>query len=160
MAEPLNNPTPVFFMARVFTSVFGLGLSPFFPGTVASFAAVWGLRFREPSVPELWTGILISALLCVLLTPVIEKVKGNDPGEIVLDEWAGQWTAFILLPHFNWPVLISGFLIFRIFDILKPLGINRLQKLPGGYGVTADDLLAGVYTAVALRLFYYGGILS
>ncbi|RMH62100.1 MAG: phosphatidylglycerophosphatase A [Calditrichaeota bacterium] len=160
MAQPLKPTRSGFILARLITSVLGLGLAPLFPGTVASFAATALLYFIQPAHIFLWSGILLATLLTVWLTPLIESKKGRDPGEIVMDEWAGQWMAFILTGHDSVMILLSGFLLFRIFDILKPLGINRLQQLPGGYGVVADDLLAGFYTAIILWVLSYGGLLT
>lgn len=76
---------------------------------------------------------------------------------MVADEWAGQIIPFVSI-SFSGNIgddallLLGGFLLFRFFDILKPLGINKLQELPGGYGVLSDDLLAGLYALFSLKL--------
>lgn len=82
-----------------------------------------------------------------------EKIlKQNDPGCIVIDEIAGIMVTFLSLP-FNTITVIAGFLIFRFFDILKPFPIRSMErKLAGGTGIVMDDLLAGVYSNIALRL--------
>ena len=84
-----------------------------------------------------------------------EKIlKQNDPGCIVIDEIAGIMVTFLSLP-FNTITVIAGFLIFRFFDILKPFPIRPIErKLAGGTGIVMDDLLAGVYSNIALRLLF------
>ena len=77
-----------------------------------------------------------------------------------MDEFAGQGMAFIALPFASsnmniYLLLLFGFLFFRFFDIKKPLGVNDLQKLPGGFGILVDDLLAGFYAFLCLFLLNY-----
>lgn len=78
-----------------------------------------------------------------------EKTMGHDNGHIVIDEVLGFWVAMYLFPPTLY-YIIFGFLLFRLFDIVKPYPINKLQNLPKGWGVMVDDLLAGVYTAIVL----------
>ena len=84
-----------------------------------------------------------------------EKIlKQNDPGCIVIDEIAGIMVTFLSLP-FNTITVIAGFLIFRFFDILKPFPIRSMErKLAGGTGIVMDDLLAGAYSNITLRLLF------
>jgi phosphatidylglycerophosphatase A len=73
----------------------------------------------------------------------------------VVDEVVGQFLTFLFVPFgLNWTLIIAGFLLFRLFDILKPYPIDYLQNLPTGLGVVADDLLAGVYAGTCLSIFY------
>ena len=78
--------------------------------------------------------------------------KPGDPGQVVLDEWAGQWVAIIALPMptlgRTLTVLAVQFVLFRLFDVLKPPPGRRLERLPGGWGILLDDLAAGVYANV------------
>lgn len=80
-----------------------------------------------------------------------EKTMGHDNGHIVIDEVVGYWFALYLFQP-SWHYIVFGFILFRFFDIAKPYPINKLQKLPQGWGVMVDDLMAGVYTAVVLFL--------
>ena len=74
---------------------------------------------------------------------VMETATGShDPSEIVIDEVAGMWIALIGIP-ITWPGMVAAFLLFRLFDIWKPGPIDRLQNLPGGWGVMMDDVAAG-----------------
>jgi len=140
-------------------TLFGIGRLPVAPGT-------WGSLATLPIVFLIgWSaGIYAIALLfifsCVLslwCAPAAEEKFGKDPSQFILDELAGQSVVF-LLTDFSAPplqiitVLLSGFILFRVFDIMKPLGINALQKLPGKFGILADDILAGIYALVLLEL--------
>jgi len=108
----------------------------------------------------------------------------EDPQFVVIDEVAGQHLALLLplipisLPHFathmdfslfaiffalslvNWKYLLLGFILFRVFDIWKPWPARRLEKLPGGWGIMADDWMAGVYAAILLRVALHFGLLT
>ena len=84
-----------------------------------------------------------------------ESCGRKDPGHIVIDEVAGQWITLAGATVFNWKSWILGFLLFRLFDIWKPPPVRQLEKLPGGTGIMADDLMAGVYGAVVLYLAGY-----
>ena len=154
-------------MRRLITSCFGLGFLPIAPGSWGSLPPVaLFLLFKFYQVPVLTTAIvmvvlmLVSSVLCVLFTPSIQKLTGKtDPGEVVIDEFAGQCVVFAILAGQSniWVTAIAGFLLFRFFDILKPPPIRKLEKLPAGWGVLLDDLLAGVYAGIAgfafLRLY-------
>ena len=78
----------------------------------------------------------------------------HDPSEIVMDEVVGCLITFYGVP-ITWSTLLIGFLLFRFFDIVKPLGINKVQRLPGVWGVIFDDIIAGVLSNVILYFIYY-----
>jgi len=81
---------------------------------------------------------------------VVERALGDkDPGVIVVDEVAGMTLSVLALP-LTLPVLLAAFVLFRIFDVVKPFPANRAQALPGGVGVMIDDLIAGLYTLLVL----------
>jgi phosphatidylglycerophosphatase A len=103
----------------------------------------------------------LSASLAIAICDAAEKrLQMRDPGMIVLDEVVAVPLVFIgmgghaglIAQHHGWPVLLAGFVLFRIFDILKPFGISRLQDLPGGLGCAIDDLAAGLAACVCLHL--------
>jgi phosphatidylglycerophosphatase A len=154
-------------MKRLIASCFGLGWLPIAPGTWGSlppavvFAAMVCL-----GVPGAWTTVAMAALAiaacvaCVLCTPVVVVLAGkNDPGEVVVDEVAGQALVYLVIPLVlpaglstarSCLVAVLGFLLFRAFDIVKPWPARKVESLPRGWGVLADDLLAGVFAAVVL----------
>lgn len=131
-------------LALTIASGMGSGFSPWAPGTAGSLLAVivwWlapqGWRVRGPM-------LLASLVLGVWSATEAERRWGHDNGKIVIDEIAGMWISLLFLPKI-WAVFLLSFLLFRAMDIVKPLGARQIQKLPGGWGVVADDVLAGIY---------------
>jgi len=89
-------------------------------------------------------------------TWAIDLLGDEDASEAVVDEVMGQFVTFAFVPFtLSWPMLLAGFLLFRLFDIWKPYPINDLQYLKGGLGICADDLVAGVYAGLCLAIFSY-----
>jgi phosphatidylglycerophosphatase A len=130
------------------------------PGTVGSVAGlVWFTLFffYAPSITYVVLGgisIVIAILFCGEAEVRLKKV---DPGEIILDEFVAIPFCFIGLQPYLWEgrawlIVILGFLFFRLFDIVKPFGIKRLQSMHGGLGVVLDDLAAAFATALCLHL--------
>ncbi len=137
--------------------------------------------------PLLITGVLfllLSALGVWSASRVASYERVEDPQHVVIDEVAGQHLALLLplipiaLPHLmthfdfseytiffalslaNWKYLLLGFILFRVFDIWKPWPIRRLEKLRGGWGIMADDWMAGLFAAILLRVALYFGLLT
>ncbi len=81
-----------------------------------------------------------------------KHVGKKDPGLVVVDEVAGQWLTLAGVQVLGWKSALASFLLFRLFDIWKPAPVRHLEHLPGGIGIVADDLMAGVYGALALRI--------
>lgn len=143
----------------LFGTLFGAGYLPKAPGT-------WGSLLTLPAVYLValffpFFGIPIffitSCVLSLLCAPAAVEAYGEDPAQFVMDECAGQSLVFIassftLVAVNDLWTLAIGFMFFRFFDILKPLGIDKLQKLPGEIGILADDLLAGFYALVCVWL--------
>lgn len=134
------------------------GLAPIAPGTFGTFTAcvLLALPGRVPGIPEWSLPFGVAAFVVVLLVGVwasaeAEKIHGKDPGIVVIDEVAGMIVTILALPN-SWPALILGFFLFRAMDILKPWPVRRLESLPRGWGVMLDDVLAGVYANVLLRV--------
>lgn len=138
-------------------TLFGAGRSPITPGTIGTLAAfpaavlawrflpVWG----QAAAAALVTGVGIWA------AGVTAKALGvKDPGPVVIDEAAGLMVTLIAVP-FSWTAACGAFLLFRVMDVLKPPPADRLERLPGGWGIVLDDLAAGVYANLALRLSLY-----
>jgi phosphatidylglycerophosphatase A len=82
----------------------------------------------------------------------------KDPSHVVIDEVAGQLVALLACPV-RWQGLLAGFILFRVFDILKPPPIRSLEKLPEGTGIVVDDLGAGVYAWIVLRVLLHYGLI-
>lgn len=138
------------------------GLVPKAPGTAGSLAALFVIYPVGFWFGDLGLGIFLVFWVAasLLSLPSFEPAYGKDPSLFVADEWAGQVIPFIGMAFTgdvmsDITLLLSGFLLFRLFDIFKPLGIDPLQKLPSGFGVLADDLLAGVYALMCLKLLYF-----
>ena len=149
---------------RLFTSYLGLGWLPVAPGTWASLlpAIVFALLcyFGVPVV-VVWIILCLiavdAATICVWFSPaVIAELGKEDPREIVVDEVAGQAIAYLgAYAVGGREILVTaavGFLAFRLFDIFKPWPCRQLEKLPAGWGILADDLMAGVYAAGVLQI--------
>jgi phosphatidylglycerophosphatase A len=139
-------------LSRVIGSAFGLGYAPFAPGTVASAAAAL-LYFYLPAMREpvlLVSLITLSVALGVWSGGMMEDDYGEDPSQAVIDEVAGQWIALLFIPASPLAVLLA-FILFRLFDILKPGPVDWAQRLPGGWGIMSDDVLAGVFANLSLR---------
>jgi phosphatidylglycerophosphatase A len=102
--------------------------------------------------PPFLHAVLVAVLLLagVRAAGLAERAYGEDGGEIVVDEAVGMGIALFLAPH-RPEVYLAAFLLFRLFDIVKPWPIRRLEDLPGGWGIMADDALAGLYALVLLH---------
>ena len=147
-------------LIKMLATGFGAGLSPVAPGTAGTLVGVLIclLCCPMPWVFRLLFVIAIS-ILSIYVAGQAETLYGKtDDQRIVIDEIAGLQVTML-------PVAITGlhlllaFVLFRIFDIWKPFPVNRLQNLPGGWGVVADDLGAGVYAGFALFLLTATGVL-
>lgn len=160
---------------RLWMTGLGLGYAPVASGTfgsagaIAIARAVWLVARTvtgdvAPTVLNAcWVVlILLASVGCVAWGPWAAAYyagrsrKSGDPGQVVLDEWAGQWLALIAMPMVT-PgrmLIVMGiqFFLFRLFDVIKPPPGRRLEKFPGGWGILLDDLAAGVYANVVGQL--------
>lgn len=140
----------------VIATGFGSGFSPFAPGTVGAALAtlMWYILSMFLSSPFfLYATILlivVFSVLGVLSTNVLEPVWGKDPSCIVVDEMVGVWIALLAVIPVDWRYMLLAFVLFRLFDIFKPFGIRKLEKIEGGIGVMMDDILAGIYTCMLI----------
>jgi phosphatidylglycerophosphatase A len=156
-------------------TTFGVGYLPLAPGTYGSLVAVgfYALlanmfrpyRYAPSPQPEFLVAaihavILIAFLLFILIgiwaaSRSVELLGNTDAPQAVVDEVIGQLIVFLFIPFTtSWFLIATGFGLFRLFDIWKPYPIDYLQGLPGGIGVCADDILAGVYAGVVLSIVY------
>jgi len=168
-------------LTTLVTTFFGSGMSPKAPGTIGSLvAAILAYPLATYAITNwdeneflsfgdnhyFWgfsvnTFFLIAALFIFFAAiPFVKKAMKDtgteDPGWIVIDEVCGVFMALAFTPCFiivqaPW-ILAVAFGLFRFFDIFKPLGIHKMEKLPGAWGVMADDLLGGIYTAIIIGI--------
>jgi len=144
-------------LALLISSAFYIGLIPGAPGTYASLATAavfyWIYRTFQNIIPDLHLSAvcLISAVGVFAAAETSRNYRDPDPSVVVIDEVAGQLLTFLFLPVTVINVVL-GFLFFRVFDIWKPQPIRKMEDLPGGVGIMADDLMAGIYANVLLQL--------
>jgi len=153
-------------MRKLIITGLGTGYLPIAPGTWGSAAVAVIFLASAWLGGALAANIAMAAVLaassigCVALGPFAEKTFGRkDPGQVSLDEWAGQALAYVLLPlgSDRWDLLIvaaAGFVAFRIFDIIKLPPARQLEKLPSGVGILADDLAAAAYANVVCQVVF------
>jgi len=135
----------------------GCGYFPKGPGTAGSLggvAAAWLL-----AGPLGWPAWSLAAASAALVIPAVWAAgracrywHTEDHQAVVVDEVVGQWLTLAAAPALEWRYWIAGFALFRLFDIWKPFPARRAERLPQGWGVVADDLVAGAYGAVVLAL--------
>lgn len=166
MALPTESPNPssstpdqsqtqspkVAFLTKAFASGLFSGFSPVASGTVGSAV---GLAFYCIPGFERWYILLPASLVVLALgiraSDAMEKVYGQDPSEVTIDEVLGMWVSLLFLPK---TILVAAlaFFIFRILDIVKPFPARRFDKLHGGAGVMLDDVVSAIYTNLLLQL--------
>lgn len=137
---------------RVFASGLGTGYSPSASGTVGSAAALllyWFIPgFSEP-IP-----LLIASAVCLVIgipaSAMMEKHYGQDPSEVVIDEFVGMWLALVFLPKAYW-IAVAAFFLFRFFDIIKIPPAKQFDNMKGGTGIMLDDVAAGIWANVLLQ---------
>lgn len=138
----------------IFSTFFGAGFFPVAPGTAASFLTMLLFKLGLYKLSWPFQALIIVALLIAggaASTRYARLLNRKDPGRIVIDETCGQLIALFLVTP-GWKELLLAFFLFRIFDIIKPYPIKKLEALPHGWGIMADDVGAGLATAVFLRL--------
>lgn len=138
---------------HILATGFGSGLSPFIPGTMGSLAAIpfwWLMTFLPMQIYSLLVliGISIGVYLC---TRTARDMGIHDHGCIVWDEFIGMWITLMSIPTMTWQWVLTGFVIFRIFDLWKPWPIYWFdQNVQGGMGIMVDDIIAGIISAAII----------
>lgn len=143
----------VSFLATALATGLGSGYAPIAPGTAGSALGLllfWPLQLL-PAAAQITAVVALSLLGALAAGRVAASVGLEDPGIVVVDEVVGMWASLVLLP-FTPAVAAAGFLLFRILDVVKPYPARDLEKLPRGWGIMADDLMAGVYANLLLRV--------
>ena len=136
----------------------GAGYFPVAPGTAGSAVGLaLVLALRQTSLGPAGLAVSLTALSGLLFAVGVwsagkaEKFFGRvDPGQVVIDEVVGQIITFVATPRVAWVGLLAGFLLFRAFDVVKPFPARQCERFPGGWGIMLDDLVAGVYSLIAL----------
>lgn len=129
-------------------------------GTYAALltAVAWYGMQQYMSAPPVFLQLIVTVMITALGIwngNMVEKDWGKDSCRVVIDEVAGMCITLVGIP-LTIPYMIAGLCLFRFFDIAKPLYIRRMEKLPGGWGVMGDDVLAGVYANLLLQIVVYG----
>ena len=138
----------------------GAGYFPIAPGTAGSLvgvAVVAGLGLlplhRPAAIAVLAASSMALFALGVWAAGEAEEFFGRaDPSQVVVDEVVGQMLTFLLLPHAPWKWLVGGFLLFRAFDIVKPFPARQAERIPRGWGIMLDDVVAGLYSLAVLAV--------
>ena len=139
-------------VALALATCFGLGYVPVAPGTFGSLAGV-ALWLVLPASPVTHVVVIVVVFAGGAWAAGLSErhFRATDPGPVVIDEVMGMLVTLFLIPV-GWFGVVVAFLLFRLFDVVKPYPANRLERLPGGVGIMADDFMAAVYANVALRL--------
>jgi phosphatidylglycerophosphatase A len=148
---------PVSYTATVVATWMGCGYFPKGPGTAGSIAA---LVCALPMAGHIGWAALALLPAAIWAADAHAKVRNaKDPQEVVVDEVAGQWITLAGAVHLHgWLPWILALIVFRCFDILKPPPVRQLEKLPGGWGVVCDDVMAGIYGAVVMRVLGWNNL--
>jgi phosphatidylglycerophosphatase A len=163
LAEGASRRGPLW--ATLTATFFGIGRLRPGPGTWASAATVllWA-ALADSLNPTLRTRTAIGLSVLITLvgipaaTLVARASATKDPQFVVIDEVAGQLIALIAVP-LAWKTFLVGFILFRVFDILKPPPVRQLERLPEGTGIVLDDVAAGIYALAVMQLLLYSGLL-
>jgi phosphatidylglycerophosphatase A len=133
-------------------SGFYTGFIPFASGTFGSLAALliyYIPGFSNP--PVIIPMLVIFAFYGIIIGTKFEKVYGKDPAECTIDEVVGMWITLLFVPK-TLIISFTGFLIWRLLDIIKPFPARQAEKLNGGLGIMLDDVIAGVYSLIILHI--------
>ncbi|MBR1428021.1 MAG: phosphatidylglycerophosphatase A [Prevotella sp.] len=142
----------------VIATGFGSGFCPMAPGTAGALlaTAIWIVYAALlPAEACLCVTLVLTLLFTwtgVWATDKVIPFWGEDPKRVVVDEMVGVWIPLMAVQDGEWWYVLAAFILFRFFDIVKPLGIRRMERLPRGFGVMADDILAGIYSLLIIMI--------
>ena len=152
-APPASPKTLLDGLAIAIATAGGAGYFPVAPGTVGSAVGLilfYGVS-RMPVLFQIAAVVFVSLIGVAAGSRVARRSGIEDPGIVVIDEVAGMWVSLLFLPLT--PVTaVAGFFLFRVLDVVKPSPCRELEHLPGGWGIMCDDLMAGIYANVLLRI--------
>jgi phosphatidylglycerophosphatase A len=139
---------------KITSTSLGIGYIGKGAGTVAAVACsvCWYFAYRNgyQPIPSILITVAIT-LLGIWSSNVVSEIWGKDPARVVIDEVAGMCVSLLFIPV-SLKYIIAALVLFRFFDIAKPLFIRKLEKLPGGWGIMLDDVLAGIYANIVLQI--------
>lgn len=141
--------------AKILATFFGVGFFPLAPGTLTSLIVVILYKFFLHSLnwPLYLLIFLCIFFIGVFVSGIYSTESGKtDPRRIVIDEACGQLIVLFQMPT-SWFPLLLGFFLFRLFDIIKPYPIRKVEKLKKGWGIMMDDIAAAVYTIIIVRIY-------
>lgn len=156
--DTLTKPIPVSMLSNpihLLSLGFGSGLSPFAPGTMGTLVAIpLYLLLSQFELLLYLTVVAAGFLVGIYLCDKTSKALGvHDHSGIVWDEIIGYWITMIAVPALTWQWILAGFVLFRFFDIVKPWPVKIADKrVPGGFGIMFDDLLAGLYALACMQI--------
>ena len=148
-------------LPRMIATSFGAGFLPKAPGTWGAIVAIvlWMPLYLWASQPVIFAVTLAATVIYAIAgtwaSSESEKYWGKDPVIACADETVGQWISLLPLSGIGvtpWWMILMSLALFRLFDIFKPLGIRAMERLPRGYGMMADDILSGIYSAIIILL--------
>lgn len=139
-------------LAHLFGTVGGIGHVPVVPATWTSLAVAALLFLWQPQWPAQLALLTLFTVTGVVACSALEREYGEDPRQATADEAAGMVLTLLGVP-LDLVTVALGFVLFRVFDVLKPPPARRLEDLPGGWGIMADDLMAGLYARAVLALW-------
>jgi phosphatidylglycerophosphatase A len=143
------------FLIKLFaTGLFSGYLRPF-PGTwgtIPAWLIAWFLLKGDPTL--VWAAAVFTTLLSTAFASLAEPMLGHDSRKIVIDEWAGMFVSLLFVPY-SLEMYVATFVAFRVFDVIKLWPARRLEKLPGGLGITADDIAAGIHAIIFVQIVIY-----
>ena len=143
-------------ISLLISTLFGLGHFSRFPGTIASFVTLpifWSLSIHISHTNLIILFVILTILSFLIIHLALKVINEKDPGFIVLDEFIGQFIA-LLFCNGTFSAYIVAFIIFRIFDILKPFPISFFDKLNNSFGVLMDDIIAGLFSGIIVYFLY------
>jgi phosphatidylglycerophosphatase A len=139
-------------IAKLVASGLLAGYSPFAPGTAGSLLGLLIFVFFQGIPRAAWLSVTaVTFFLGIPVSSYVERLWGKDSPRIVIDEVAGFWITVSIAYSTGFSIFI-GFLLFRFFDIVKPFPVRIPEKLPGGWGIMGDDLIAGIYAGIFTKI--------
>ena len=135
---------------RLISTCLGIGYTPKGGGTIAAAVCCIAWYYAWAGGNEHFKTLQLGVTLGLFALGVWSAEWGEDSYRVVIDEVAGMCLTLCFVPV-RWPYIVAGLALFRFFDIAKPLGIRRMERLSGGWGVMMDDMLAGVYANLLLQ---------
>ena len=144
--------SPLYLFARFFATGIYSGYSPVASGTAGSLVAlaIYAIPGMERTI-TLGVITLVTFVIGVVTSAEMEKFHGEDPSIVVIDEFVGMWISLLFLPK-GFIIAVAAFLLFRVYDIVKPPPARQVERLANGWGVMLDDVFAGVYANFSIQI--------